>query len=221
MWPHNAVAIYFNDETLISSLKAKSQNFSIYSLNSQSLNAKIDQIKLKINYLRENGVEFSAICLQETWLSDDSDTSLLQIDGYQLISQGKTCTSHRGLAIFLNNTFNFIHSSSCVKSTILESQFIEIPIDRKGERRLVLGNVYRPPRDLNENYQTFIDEFTPVVYDLQKKQCEVVIEGDYNIDPLKVKQKPIFNQYLDTLIPLSFFPKITLPTRLSNKRGTW
>ena len=115
---------YFNDETLISSLKAKSQNFSIYSLNCQSLNAKIDQIKLKIEYLRENGVEFSAICLQETWLSDDSDTSLLQIDGYQLISQGKTCTSHGGLAIFLNNNFNFIHSRSYVKSTIWEAQFI-------------------------------------------------------------------------------------------------
>ena len=57
-------------------------------------------------------------------------------------------------------------------------------------------------------------------HDLQKKQCEVVIEGDYNIDLLKVKQKPVFNQYLDTLISLSFFPKITLPTRLSNKRGT-
>ena len=51
---------YFNDKTLISSLKTKSQNFSIYSLNCQSLNAKIDQIKLKIEYLRENGLEFSA-----------------------------------------------------------------------------------------------------------------------------------------------------------------
>ena len=84
----------------------------------------------------------------------------------------------------------------------------------------MLGNVYRPPRDLNENYQTFIDELTPVLYDLQKRQCEVVIAGDYNIDLLKVKQKLIFNQYLDTLISLSFFPKITLPTRFSNKRGT-
>ena len=69
----------------------------------------------------------------------------------------------------------------------------------------MLGNVYRPPRDMNENYQTFIDELTPVLYDLQKRQCEVVIAGDYNIDLLKVKQKTIFNQYLDTLISLSFF----------------
>ena len=88
---------YFNDETLISSLKAKSQNVSIYSLNCQSLNAKIDQIKLKIKYLRENGVEFNAIRLQKTWLSDDSDTSLLQINGYQLISQGKTL--HTGVLL--------------------------------------------------------------------------------------------------------------------------
>ena len=178
---------YFNDETLISSLKTKSQNFSIYSLNCQSLKAKINQIELKIEYLRENGVEFSVICLQETWLSDDSDTFLLQIDGYQLLSQGKTCTSHRGLAIFLNNNFNFIHSRSYVKSTIWEPQFTEIPIDRKCKRKLVLGNVYRPPGDLNENYQTLIGEFAPVLYDLQKRQCEVVRAGDYNIDLLKVK----------------------------------
>ena len=31
---------------------------------------------------------------------------------------------------------------------------------------------------------------------------------------------PIVNQYLNTLISLSFIPKITLPTRLSNKRCT-
>ena len=127
--------------------------------------------------------------------------------------------SHGGLAIFLNNNFNLIHSRSYVKSTIWEAQSIEISIYRKFKRTLVLGNVYRPPRDLNENDQTFINEFTPVLYDLQKRQCEVVIAGDYNIDLLKVKQKPIFYQYLDTLISLSFFPKITLPTRLSNKRG--
>ena len=77
-----------------------------------------------------------------------------------------------------------------------------------------------PPRDMNENYQTFIDEFTSVLYDLQKRKCGVVIAGDYNIDLPKVKQKTIFNQYLDTPISLSFFPKITLSTRLLNKRGT-
>ena len=122
---------YFNDETLTSTLKTKSQNFSIYSLKCRCLNAKIY--------------------------------------GYQLISQGRTCTAHGGLAIFLNNDFNFIHSRSYVKSTIWEAQFIEISMDRRGRRTLVPGNVYMPPRDLNENYQTLIDELTPVLYDLQKK----------------------------------------------------
>ena len=125
-----------------------------------------------------------------------------------------------GLSIFLNNNFNVIHSKSYEKSSIWEAQFIEIPIGRKGKRRLLLSNIYRPPKHLNKNYQTFIDEFTPVLYDLQKRQCEVVIAGDYNTDLLKVKQKPIFNQYLDTLISLRFFLKITWPNRLSNKRGT-
>ena len=53
----------------------------------------------------------------------------------------------------------------------------------------------------------------------QNSQCEAMcyIAGDYNIDLLKVKQKTIINQYPDTLISLSCFSKITLPTRLSNK----
>ena len=52
-------------------------------------------------------------------------------------------------------------------------------------------------------------------------QCELIVAGDYNVDQLKVKQKKtLFTQYLDTLIPLSFFPQITLPTRLPNKSGT-
>ena len=45
-----------------------------------SLNAKIDQINIKLQQLKSNGHEFSAICLQETWLSEDSDISLLEID---------------------------------------------------------------------------------------------------------------------------------------------
>ena len=47
----------------------------------------------------------SAFCLQETWLDEESDTSLFQIDGYTLICQGKICSSQAGLAIYLSNKY--------------------------------------------------------------------------------------------------------------------
>ena len=71
--------------------KAKSINanvFNVLSLNCANINAKIDEIKIKIQQIHNNGTEIHAICLKETWLSNESDTSLLEISGFQLISQG-------------------------------------------------------------------------------------------------------------------------------------
>ena len=61
------------------STKFKLSKCIVLSLN--CLNAKTDEIIIKRDILRNNCCEISALCLQETWLKDDYDTSLLQIDG--------------------------------------------------------------------------------------------------------------------------------------------
>ena len=53
-------------------------------------------------------------------------------------------------------------------------------------KTIILGNVYRPPKDINENYQTFIDEFANKLVYLNNNRNEVIIAGDYNIDLLKI-----------------------------------
>ena len=37
-----------------------------------------------------------------------------------------------------------------------------------------------------------------------------------NIDPLKIKEKEFVNEYFDMIVSSGFFPRITLPTRISN-----
>ena len=64
---------YYDDDSLNNLFTDKADSFSILSLNCQSLNAKFEQINFKIQQLQSKGHEFIAICLQETWLSDDSD----------------------------------------------------------------------------------------------------------------------------------------------------
>ena len=61
---------------------------------------------MKLENLRNNSCEIGAICLQETWLSNDSNNSLLQIDGFTLISQGKIRSAHDGISIYLNNKYD-------------------------------------------------------------------------------------------------------------------
>ena len=82
-----------------------------------------------------------------------------------------------------------------------------------------IGNIYRPPRDINENYQQCNKEFTPFLSGPQKTKGEVVRVGDVNIDLLKVEHIPTTKEYLYSIMT-QVFPKITFPTRFSDMNGT-
>ena len=80
--------------------------------------------------------------------------------------------------------------------------------------------MYRPPRDRNENYQSFINEIDPVLTTSGNFKCEIILTGDLNINLLNVNVKPFFNEFLDIITSHSFYPHIILPTRLSRRSGT-
>ena len=104
-------------------------------------------------------------------------------------------------------------------SNIWEGQFLEITYQTM-TKTIILGNVYRPHKYINENYQTFIDEFANTSVYLHNNKNEVILARYYNIDLLNINDQPIINGYFDTITSHGFFPKITLPTRLSDHHGT-
>ena len=99
---HIMPAKYYNVDDAITKIISKNNDFSVISINIQSLNAKFDQLKILIHYLNDRGYEFSTICIQETWFSYFTETSLYNINGYNLLSQSKICSIHCGLCIYLN-----------------------------------------------------------------------------------------------------------------------
>ena len=107
------------------------------------------------------------------------------------------------------------------KSNIWEGLFIQIP-QFNNEKTIILGNVYKPPLDNNNNnnIQTFIDEISPVIQKLGKCKASAIVAGDFNIDLIKANQRAIFTEYLDLFITNSFLPKITFPTRFSDNNCT-
>ncbi len=66
---------YYEFNNVMCLLNKTTNSFSILSTNAQSINGKIDQLRIFIERLKTLGHEFSAICIQEAWLTDDSDTS--------------------------------------------------------------------------------------------------------------------------------------------------
>ncbi len=56
-------------------------------------------------------------------------------------------------------------------------------------------------------------------YNHWKNGYEAIATGDFNIDVLKINDKHIISEYFDKLTSYSFYPKITVPTRLTNNNG--
>ena len=214
---------YFNNDDFIKVFKDKKDLFLILSLNCQSLNAKFSQLKLYLELFKQSNVTISAICLQETWLSSQDDISLLQLDDYTLISKGKSCSAHSGVAIYLHNDFNYTIIPN-EQSDLWDGLFIKVTRnannnDVTNDKSLVLGTLYRPPRQNVDDIKVFRKELSKL-FDALKQNKNVVIAGDYNLDLLKIKDNDHINNYFETLLAFNYIPKITLPTRLTHHSAT-
>ena len=225
--PNNEIRTYTDSpyvtlDSLVSLLSKKMGQFSILDLNTQSLSSKFDAFSAFLSLLDEKGIRFSAICLQETWLSDKHETSIFNLPGYRLIHAGKSCSDCGGLMIYLSNLFScnvkHVHNSS----SLWEGLFIEVQGGTL-ESKLISGNIYRPPRhnNNNANIENFLTEITPVISNIAKNSCcNIVVSGDFNIDLLQINDRVKYQKYFDVFVTNSLFPLITLPTRESKHSST-
>ncbi len=84
---------------------------------------------------------------------------------------------------------------------------------------MYIGDIYRPPNENFEFYNQFIEEFAPILVNLDKNNKDVILAGDFNIDILNINEKHI-SEYFDMPTSNSFNPKITIPARLTNTHAT-
>ena len=211
---------YVDRENIANYLKSHTHNFTVLDLNIQSINSKFDEFKLLLDDLANDGFSFSAICLQETWLDVNvSDYSLFAIENYVSIPLTATCSSHGGLMIYLHNSFQYTIRNIYSPNKYWEGQFIDI-FGNGLTQTITLCNIYRPPRDRNDDIQSFIDALTPIIDTLCKESSDKIIVGDFNINLLSITTRQKYADYLDLMITNGLNPQITLPTRLSARRAT-
>ena len=80
-------------------VKSHKNNLSFLSLNTQSLSAKYDKLKVMLEHFScDNDIEFSAMCFQETWRKSNSqgevEVSDIPFQGYNPYAAGAKCSSH-------------------------------------------------------------------------------------------------------------------------------
>ena len=143
---------YIDIEDLTPLSSIYKNGFAVLSLNLQSINSKFDAMTAVLSELNNN-IKFGAICLQETWLSIDQDTALFSNPGYQLISQGESCSSQSGLMLFSSGEYSNLIRSSRNNSQLWDGIFIEV-IGKSLREKVIIGNMYRPPHSNNNNKTT-------------------------------------------------------------------
>ena len=204
---------YYDENKFNNFIEDKNTHFSLLSTNVESANAKIDELIIFIEQLREINFEFSVICLQECWITKEQDISHLKINGYTCICQCSSVGRKGGLITYLNDIFAYKLKSN-YESSDWEGQFVEISGNGLN-KNIILGNIYRPPRNLIENIRTFNEELSDILTSMYHNNSEFFLTGDYNIN-----DKEMNAEFLEMLCSLSFYPKITLPTRFSPHSGS-
>ena len=78
---------YYDYDKLKNLANANQKRVSILSSTIQSINTQFDELNAYVTYLSTIKFKFSVLYLQESCISDNDDLSLIQLNGYNCISQ--------------------------------------------------------------------------------------------------------------------------------------
>ena len=210
---------YFDSDAFDALCKKNKNCFSIISSNIQFINAKFSELEAFVEELKTENIQLSVICLQESCISKNDDFSHIQLEGYNCITQGKTSSKKGGLIIYVDSKYTYEVIQNLNNYELWEGLIIKVS-EGGLTKPAIIGNIYRPPRNLIDNLKQFITEFSLLLSSLDQIQHNVIFAGDYNINLLKLNEDELISDFFDLLTSHSMYPQITLPTRFSEKHGT-
>ncbi len=158
----------------------------------------------------------SVICLNECWLTKNSDVSMLNIPGYKLFHHIGNVPghSHCGLIIYVHEQYT---CNEIVIDQVCEGweyMCLEIAHVKPRSKKYIVSNVYRPPEREVQELDTFIEQFYSFLNIIKTMNRSSFVCGDFNLNMLELHNNQRINTYFENMMACSFFPRITLPTRI-------
>lgn len=178
---YNISCDYIDIDSLFDKYKnSTKQLFKIFSVNIQSLNAKIQQLRNLIDLASVDGVGPSIISVQESWISADSNVDSLGLNNYNLISVPRPEGRGGGVAMYIHSKYqsklilkNFfvphIFETMCVKITL-------------GSFKALLINIYRPPHRSPSDIESFFEILADFIDVVDDCNLPTFIMGDFNLN---------------------------------------
>ena len=185
---------------------------SILSLNIQSLSSKFSELQTIVNHLISQSCQFDVICLQETWLSENDNYNLYNLNGYKLYRKNleTNCSKHGGLITYINESLNVTNTEVIQNKVTFEC--IVSTIKMGSNRQIKIANMYRPPPNENRKFDDFINDFVPSILFKIPRNGEFILAGDFNMNLLAIRNDRNTSIFYDHLLNLNLLPKIHFPT---------
>lgn len=210
------ISSYYGNDSLFKEMPSQQKTFSVLSFNAESINSCFHELKNFIHTLRELNFEFSVICLQECWIAKNTNTNF-ELPGYNCYPTAETCGMKGGLVTFVKKSYNYEKLNIFPEYYKLwECHFITIT-GNDLKQPITLGNIYRPPRD---EYINFEADFSNCLTKLGNGNRDTILNGDFNINLLKIDSQANVESFYQTLTSFGFYPKITLPTRFAQQSAS-
>ena len=123
------ISNYYNVTDLTNIINHNDFNYNAIHMNIRSLPSNFDKLNMMISDFENKMCDIDFVFLCETFLND-SNCSLFNIDDYTKVEKHRTNTRGGGVALYLNNKYQFKirHDLSIFEEGLFESIFVEINI---------------------------------------------------------------------------------------------
>ena len=189
------------------------QGFSILHINARSLKNKMDSF---LTLLARSGVEWSAVCVSETWFKSDSLSSFA-IDNYDLFASCREDTAGGGTAVYVHRKFN-AKVRKDLKSLNNENTFVEVQLKhRNNVKNMVIGAIYRSP---NSSHACFREIMENVMQKISEERKLGVLSGDFNCNLLKEQEDKNVQSFCYLMSSYGYINVISKPTRVTREHSS-
>ena len=119
--------------------------------------------------------------------------------------------------MYVNASLHFkILADQTYITDIIECIFVELLYEFGSN--CIVGCIYRPPAS---DIHAFNDELTKLLEsDYFKKNTDIIIMGDFNINLLQYKVHQATSDFLNNMLSLGLLPSITKPSRVTENSET-
>ena len=196
-----------------------SKGIKFCHLNIRSIMNKIDQFKMHVERST-----FDIITLSETWLTEEYSSSLLNMDGYQILRSDRLTIGPNGtkkgggLLTFDKSNLNFVSVNDVSKNSSCQDVEIQrLELCSTVQKNIVLFNIYRPPKGSVSNCLDIIGNALEDEANLHLK--EIILMGDVNLN-FSAKSNPDTKKLIHWQNRLGLNQLIKTSTRSSKRSAT-